>query len=236
MIIFGMHSCENAVLSGKHKIYKVYLQEGKPEPIWLPKNIKICKTEEKDIKKIVPKEAIHQGIAMKIDESSYYGDITDFASCSKDCCLCVLDRVVDPHNLGAIIRTAAAFNISGIIVAEKSSCKLTGTVIKAASGGLEHVNICIVKNLASSIEKLKNYGFWIVSLCETGSQYLSDMNLKGKTCLIFGAEGTGIRRLQKEKSDFIVKLPTSSKFSTLNVSNAASIAFYEVAKQNSFWN
>lgn len=236
MIIFGTHSCESAALSEKHKISRVYLQTGKAEPAWLPKNVKIYKVEEEDIRKIVPKEAVHQGIAMEVDESSYYGDITDFASAPKDCCLCILDGVVDPHNLGAIIRTAAAFNISGIIVSERSSCKLTGTVMKAASGGIEHVNMCIVKNLSSSIEKLQNYGFWIVSFCETGSQYLCDVNLKGKTCLVFGAESTGIRRLQKEKSDFIVKLPTSSQFSTLNVSNAASIAFYEVAKQNSFWN
>lgn len=234
MIIFGIHSCENAITSGKHKISKIYLQDGKPVPSWIPVNLKIYKIEEKDIKKMVPRDAVHQGIAVEIDESSYYGDITDFASKKESSCVCILDGVVDPHNLGAIIRTAAAFNVAGIIVSEKGSCKLTGTVIKASSGGIEHVNVCVVKNLASAIEKLQSYGFWAVSFCERGEKFIHNLDLRGKICLIFGAEGTGIRRLQKDKSDFIVKLPTSLNFPTLNVSNAAAIAFYEVAKQNSF--
>lgn len=235
MIIFGLHSCESAVVSGKRKISGIYLQNGKSKPSWLPEHVKLVRLDEKNMQKIVPKGAVYQGIAMEVDEESYYGDITDFWSAGENCCICILDGVADPHNLGAIIRTAAAFDIKGIIISEKSSCKLTGTVIKAASGGAEHVNICVVKNLASSIAKLQSYGFWVVSFCERGEKYLYEINLKGKFCLIFGAEGDGIRKLQRDKSDFIVKLPTSAHFSTLNVSNAASIAFYEFIRQNSEW-
>lgn len=234
MIIYGIHSCENAVSSGKRRINRVYIQNGKLIPQWIGKQHKVTFLEEHDIKKIVPKDAVHQGIILDIDDMSYYSDITDLQASPKNCCVAILDGVTDPHNLGAVIRTAAAFGINGIIISEKSSCKVNGTVVKSASGGIEHVMIYVVKNLAASIEKLQEYGFWVVSFCERGEKYLHEVDLKGRTCLVFGAEGNGIRRLQKEKSDFIVKLPTKENFPTLNVSNAAAIAFYETAKQNSF--
>ena len=237
MLIYGIHTCQNAVLSDDTRIFKVFIQKGKSKPDWLDhlQNKKICVVEEHELKKMLPKDAVHQGIAMEIDMSSVYKDISDLKNSSKNCVVAILDGVTDPHNLGAVIRTAAAFGIHGIIMSDKSSCKITNTAMKSASGGINHVFVYMVKNLACAIETLQEYGFWVVSFCERGEKYLHEINLKGKTCLIFGAEGNGIRRLQKEKSDFVVKLPTNPDFPTLNVSNAAAVAFYEAAKQNDFF-
>ncbi len=235
MLIYGVHACQNAVHTKKHNIIKVFFQKDKPIPIWLadfPKS-KIIHLSSIELKNMLPKNAVFQGIAMEIEDVRY-DDITDLISASKNCVIAILDNVTDPHNFGAIIRTAAAFGIKGIVITEKCSCKITGTVAKAASGGIEYVSIYVVKNLSQTIKTLKEYGFWIVSFCERGDKLITEIDLKGKTALILGAEGDGIRRLQKEQSDFIVKLPTKPSFPTLNVSVSAGIAFFEAARQNNF--
>ncbi|MDR2075261.1 MAG: 23S rRNA (guanosine(2251)-2'-O)-methyltransferase RlmB [Holosporales bacterium] len=231
MIIFGIHTCEEAFKSGKCGIRKVFLQNGRKIPPFLDGFCDFIRVDENEIGKMLPKGSVHQGIALDIDESKYFIDISYFKTTSENCCIAILDGVVDPHNFGAIIRTAAVFGVSCIITSEKSSCKLTGTVMKVSSGGIEYVSLCIVKNLSTAIKTLQEYGFWVISLAENGKQYLNELDLKGKICLVLGAEEGGIRRLQKEKSDYIAKLPTSSQFSTLNVSSAAAVAFYEKWRQ-----
>jgi 23S rRNA (guanosine2251-2'-O)-methyltransferase len=142
----------------------------------------------------------------------------------------MLDGVTDPNNLGAIIRSAAAFGIYGIIISERSSCKITGVVAKAASGGLEFINLYVVKNLSQAIERLKDYGFWIIAMTEKGSKSIQEIDSTGKNCLILGAEGAGIRRLQLEKSDIQARICTSPQFPTLNVSNAAAVIFSTISR------
>lgn len=235
MLIYGIHACQNAVSTKNRDILRVFLQKDKSFPNWLsafPKS-KITYINSVELKSMLPKNAVSQGIAMEIEDVRY-SDITDLVSALKNCVIAILDNVTDPHNLGAIIRTAAAFGIKGIVITEKCSCKITGTVAKAASGGIEYVSIYIVKNLSQTIKTLKEYGFWIVSFCERGEKLINEIDLKGKTALILGAEGDGIRRLQKEQSDFIVRLPTKPSFPTLNVSVSAGIAFFEAARQNNF--
>lgn len=234
MIIFGTHACKSAFNSGKN-ILKAYVVKGKSLPSWMvnfPKS-KVITLDSLSFESKLPKNVVHQNIALEIEDVTY-SDITDLENSPKNCVVAILDGVTDPHNLGAIIRTAATFGIKAIILGEKSSCKITGTVAKAACGGIDYVSIIMVKNLSQTIEKLKNYGFWVVSFCERGKQFLHEIDLKGKSCLIFGSEGDGIRRLQKEHSDFVVKLPTRPSFPTLNVSASAAIAFYEASKQNGF--
>jgi 23S rRNA (guanosine2251-2'-O)-methyltransferase len=231
MIIYGIHTCRTVVEANKENIIRVYLQKNKQVPEWIDgiKQSKISYIDELEIRKLLPKDAVHQGIVIEL-EPFQYGDITDLVSSSGRCVIAILDGVTDPHNLGAIIRTAAAFGIRGIILTEKSSCKINGVVAKTASGGLEHVTVYIAKNLAQTIEKIKTYGFWVVALCEDGDKNIDELDLSGKICLILGDEGAGIRRLQREKSDFIARLPTSHVFQTLNVSASAAIAFYETSK------
>jgi 23S rRNA (guanosine2251-2'-O)-methyltransferase len=230
VIIYGAHSCTEALKAGRCR--KLYLQIGKSFGSLLLGGCPVVKLCEEDVLRMVPKGAVHQGILAEVSDDSYYSDVSDFATAPANCGIAILDGVTDPHNFGAIIRTAAAFGLFGIISSERSSCRINGTVVKAASGGIEHLSVCIVKNIASTIDRLKEYGFWIFSVCEGGERLIGEVSLQGKTCLILGAEGRGIRHLQKEKSDFVVRLPTNKSFSTLNVSNAAAVAFYELAKQN----
>jgi 23S rRNA (guanosine2251-2'-O)-methyltransferase len=233
MFIYGMHACEAAILSSKRKVNSIYVLKGKPLPPWLSAVSKLqllSYVENREFERLLPTGAVHQGIAVDV-EPVEYEDITDLGCAPRDCVLAMLDGVTDPNNLGSVMRSAAAFGVYGLILSERSSCKITGTVAKAASGALEMVHVFLVKNLSHAIEKVQSYGFWVVSFCERAEKLLNDVQLDGKVCLIFGAEGDGIRRLQKEKSDFVVKLPTNPKFPTLNVSTSAAIAFYEAAKQ-----
>lgn len=229
MLIYGVHACKSALDSGR-KIFRIYVLEGKKVPDWLSGR---RVTFVKDFDKLVPDGGVHQGMAMEVEDVCY-SDITMLADAPANCMVSILDGVTDPHNMGAIIRSAACFGVLAIIISERASCKINETVAKVASGGLEHLSIIVVKNLSQAIRTLRNYGFWITSFSERGDKYLDEVDLKGKTCLIFGAEGTGVRRLQLEESDFIVKLPTCPEFPTLNVSASAAVAFYETARQTGF--
>jgi 23S rRNA (guanosine2251-2'-O)-methyltransferase len=223
------------VALGKQDILRVYVLSNKPLPGWLSSvsKDKISYVDGSKLSKMLPKNATHQGIAIEINFVQYH-DITDLTSSPQNCVVAMLDNVTDPHNVGAIIRAAAVFGVRGVILTERSSCKVTGVVAKTASGGLEHVHIYLVKNLTQAIEKLKSYDFWIVSFSERGDKFTHEVDLTGKICVILGSEGNGIRRLQMENSDFITKLPTNPQFSTLNVATAAAIGFYEAARQNGF--
>jgi 23S rRNA (guanosine2251-2'-O)-methyltransferase len=209
----------------------VYIPIGRKEPDWVRGHHPVQRVDAGTFVKLLPHGAVHQWIAMDIDTNSYHGDINDLKTTDINSCVLILDNITDPHNFGSIIRTAAVFGVSGIIISDKNSCKLTGTVVKAASGGVEHTTIYTVPNLSFAIKKLKNFGFWIVSFCENGTKHLNEIDTNGKVGLIFGAEGKGIRDLQIESSDFVVKIPTSPRFRTLNVSMAVSVACYEVFRQ-----
>lgn len=233
VIIYGIHACKNAVEKRRNDILQIYVLNNKPIFDWL-ENIdqeKIMFVSEQELGKIVPKNSVHQNVAIKTCEAKH-SDISALSSSPKNIVVAMLDGITDPQNLGSIIRSAAAFGISGIILPEKSSCKMTGVVAKAASGGIEYVTIYTVKNLVHAIEKIQSYGFWVFAFCECGDRFVNEVNLQGKVCLVFGAEGAGIRKLVQSKSDFTIKIPTNSHFKTLNVSTSAAIGFYEAAKQN----
>jgi 23S rRNA (guanosine2251-2'-O)-methyltransferase len=230
MIIYGFHACKAALKARSNKIRRAYVLNRKRRDFdWtgsLPQKL-IHFVEENEMRKVVPQGAVHQGIAIDI-EDFVYADISDLELCSQNCILAMLDGVTDPNNLGAIIRSAAAFGVHGIIITERSSCKINGAVAKASSGGLENINIYLVKNLSRTIEELKELGFWIAALTEHGKLDINQLNITGKFCFIFGAEGSGVRRLQLSKSDLTVRLPTKPSFPTLNVSNAAAIVFSRI--------
>ncbi len=234
VLICGIHSCYEAINTNNTKILRVYLIEDKKYPEWVDKinkNVVRFVTKEYLDRLVKNNDIAHQGIVIEMLSNSFR-TISDLKK--NDGSIAILDNVTDPHNVGAIIRSAAVFGIKAIIVHNRSACKISETVIKTSSGGLSHVKIYPVSNIATTIKELKSYGFWIVSLSEKGDKYLHEIDLRGKICVILGAEGSGIRRLQLENSDFIAKIPTASYFSTLNVSNAASITFYEIARQNNF--
>jgi 23S rRNA (guanosine2251-2'-O)-methyltransferase len=179
----------------------------------------------------LPAGAVHQGLAALAAplEEPVLEDL--LARCSDDALVLALDQVTDPHNVGAILRTAAAFGAAGVIVTERHAPADTGVLAKAASGGLEMVPLLRAVNLARTLEQLKEAGFWLYGLDERGDTSINALDLKGRTCIVLGAEGEGLRRLTAEKCDRLVTIPTQAALAALNVSNAAAVAAYEWARQ-----
>jgi 23S rRNA (guanosine2251-2'-O)-methyltransferase len=142
----------------------------------------------------------------------------------------VLDRVNDPQNIGAVLRSAAAFGALAVVVTAHGTPALTGALAKAASGALESVPVIAVTNLARALDRLKRAGFWICGLDETARLPLAELDLGQRVALVLGSEGRGMRRLVRERCDFLARLPTHPAQPTLNVSIAAAVALYELAR------
>ncbi len=179
----------------------------------------------------LPAGAVHQGLAALVTplEDAQLEDV--LARCGEQALVLALDQVTDPHNVGAILRTAAAFGAAGLVVTERHAPADTGVLAKAASGGLELVPMVRAVNLARTLEQLKKAGFWIYGLDERGDAAIGALDLGGRVCVVLGAEGEGLRRLTAEKCDRLVTIPTKAALASLNVSNAASIALYEWARR-----
>jgi len=174
----------------------------------------------------------NQGIAAKV-EGIQPISIEQFLGKAKDlpeAAVCVLDGVEDPHNLGAIIRSCEIFGVCGIIQGSKRAAPLNETVYKASSGALEYIDVIQATNIVNVLLKLKDIGFWIYGFDASAEKFLDETDFEKKSVLVFGSEGRGIRDIVKNKCDFLVKIRQKGKIGSLNVSNAAAIAFYEASK------
>jgi 23S rRNA (guanosine2251-2'-O)-methyltransferase len=167
----------------------------------------------------------HQGIAAKV-YTIFTHDINEINFAASDCKVVVLDQITDPQNIGSIIRSAVAFGFDAIILPQDNSPMENATIAKIASGTLENIKIIKVPNLKSAIDILKKQGFWVIGFDGEATTNLNKKLLSGKIVLALGAEDKGLRRLTKENCDHIVKIPMTLKVESLNVANAASIAFY----------
>ena len=145
--------------------------------------------------------------------------------------LVALDSISDPHNLGAIIRSAAAAGAATILIPKDRAAQITGTVVKVAAGALAHIKICRVTNLSDSLRTLKDSGYWIFGAAGEGQQTIYEADFSGPTCLVIGSEGKGIRKLVRKQCDFLVKIPMGKKINSLNASVAAGIILFEIARQ-----
>ncbi len=145
--------------------------------------------------------------------------------------LLALDSIQDPHNLGAIIRSAVAAGVNGIILPKDRSASITGTVIKISAGSVFHIDICRVTNLVSSFKVLKKNGIWIFGATKDGSQPIYDSDLSVPACLVIGSEGKGLRPLVAEQCDFNISIPMQSSLDSLNASVAAGIILFETVRQ-----
>ena len=145
----------------------------------------------------------------------------------------VCDEISDPHNLGAIIRSAECVGAHGVIIPKRRSAGLTAIVDKASAGALEHMAIARVPNLVAAIETLKKNGLWIYGTAAEGSNELWKTDLTGPACIVIGSEGSGISRLVREKCDFLVSIPLHGQISSLNASTAAAVLLYEALRQRS---
>jgi 23S rRNA (guanosine2251-2'-O)-methyltransferase len=175
-------------------------------------------------------EAVHQGLAVEALPlpPPDLGAMIDAAG--PQATFLVLDQVTDPHNVGAILRSAAAFGAAGVIHTQHRSPPETGSLAKAASGGLEQVPLIRVVNLVQALETLKKAGFWCLGLAAEGAEPLAKADLDGRIAFVLGAEGAGLRRLTRQHCDLLVRLPTVPGLVQLNVSNAAAVALYERAR------
>jgi len=145
--------------------------------------------------------------------------------------LVVLDGVEDPHNLGAVMRSALAAGARGIIVPERRAAGLNETVARAAAGAMEHLPVARVVNIARAMEQLKEAGYWLVGLDERAKQKYTEVDLTGAIALVFGAEGEGLHELVRKRCDFLVSIPTTGPIRSLNVSVSAGVVLFEVVRQ-----
>jgi 23S rRNA (guanosine2251-2'-O)-methyltransferase len=186
-----------------------------------------------DFALLLPLSAVHQGIALEV-EPLVERDLDDVLPSTVEAAgrstILVLDRISDPQNIGAVLRSAAAFGALAIVVPARSTPSITGALAKAASGAVEIVPLVRVVNLARALDRLKASGFWICGLDETGPLPLARVEVGERVALVLGSEGGGMRRLVRERCDLLARLPTRAAQPTLNVSNAAAIALYELVR------
>jgi 23S rRNA (guanosine2251-2'-O)-methyltransferase len=189
------------------------------------------KASREEMNQRLPEGAVHQGLAALAAplEEPVLEDL--LARCPESALVLALDQVTDPHNVGAILRTAAAFGVAGVITTERHAPAETGVLAKSASGALEIVPLVRTVNLARALDQLKEAGFWIHGLDEQGDAALGEVDFAGRVCVVLGAEGDGLRRLTAEKCDRLVTIATSRALAALNVSNAAAIVAYEWARR-----
>jgi 23S rRNA (guanosine2251-2'-O)-methyltransferase len=191
----------------------------------------------RDIDALLPEGTVHQGVVlftaaldqpMIEDLLGVAGPAPDDDSAPHRRVIVLLDQVTDPHNVGAILRSAAAFGALGVVALDKGAPEESGTLAKSASGALEAVPYISVINLARTLDVLKEAGFWCLGLAGEATQSLAGSAPGEAVALVLGAEGSGLRRLTRERCDLLVKLPTRPPIESLNVSNAAAVALYEL--------
>lgn len=176
--------------------------------------------------------AAHQGVVAVTSAKQYSGldDVIE-AKRGQYSLVVVLDGVEDPHNLGAILRTADSAGADGVVIPERRAASVTGTVTKASAGASEHLPIAKVTNIARSVEELKDRNIWTVGLDERGPQTYDALDYKMDCAVVLGAEGKGLHDLVKKKCDFLVSIPMLGKVPSLNVSVAGGIVLYEIVRQ-----
>jgi 23S rRNA (guanosine2251-2'-O)-methyltransferase len=190
--------------------------------------------ERHALERLVPAGAVHQGMAVAADPlppRALADIITGLPEGAPPHVVIVLDQVSDPHNVGAVLRSAAAFAARAVVVPDHGTPAPTGVVAKAASGALETVPLVRVVNLARALARLKDARFWCVGLEAAATLSLAALDLPERVTLVLGAEGAGLRRLTRETCDDLAHLPTRGASASLNVSNAAAVALYELSRR-----
>jgi 23S rRNA (guanosine2251-2'-O)-methyltransferase len=228
-VLYGIHTVVEALKNPERRFIKLVgtengilrLQESVP----LPLKADIVKPD--DIGRQLPKDAVHQGVLLIANPL----EPLDLEALPRDGLVIALDQVTDPHNVGAVLRSAAAFGVAAMIITARHSPEVTGVLAKAASGALEHVPFVEVKNLSKALDALGERGYLRVGLDSDGEKTIGEIEIRRPLCLVLGAEGKGLRPVTQASCDVIARLPMTGVIKSLNVSNAAAIALYAVTQR-----
>jgi 23S rRNA (guanosine2251-2'-O)-methyltransferase len=233
--ICGVHAVYEALASHRLPIERIHIARA-PRSTKLKEILNLARehgvpirNEERIVLDSLAQGAVHQGV-IAISAALSYADFNILFKSAKPLVV-VLDGVEDPHNLGAVMRTAEACGASGVVVPERHSAPLSATVVKASAGASTYVPIVRVKNLVSAIDEMKQRGLWVVGVDPAGTQVWTKFDYKSPVALVFGGEHRGLRRLVREHCDVLVRLPMLGKIASLNVSVAAAVVLYEVVRQ-----
>ncbi len=220
--IYGFHSVAAALKAPRRELVRLYATAAAAERLSADIAARGLETRIMSLEEIsarAPREAVHQGLLL---EARPLAPI-DVAELPANGLVLVLDQITDPHNVGAILRTAAAFAVDALIVTERHSPEFSGVLAKSASGGLEHVPLCTVVNLARALEELADLGYFKVGLDSEAPATFAQLELSRPLALVLGAEDKGLRRLTRENCDAMARLDFPGAIKSLNVSNAAAI-------------
>ncbi len=220
-----MHAVEAALANPRRHVLRVLATENaahRLEPLLAKRGIVPEPSSPKDLDRLLGSDTVHQGVILDADPLPPLA----LEDADPGGMLLVLDQVTDPQNVGAALRSAAAFGASGLVLTERHSPPLSGALAKAASGALDLVPLILVKNLAQSLAELGERGFLKVGLAEQASMALEEAQLARPLALVLGAEGKGLRQLTREHCDLVCRISTKSALASLNVSNAAAIALH----------
>lgn len=231
--LYGLHAVRSALANPKRFVKRAVLTERAVEEIGakLLGRVKHETTDMNGVSKILPEGAVHQGVALLVEPLPRRDlDAVLADAQGKRRVVLVMDQITDPHNAGAILRTAAAFGVTAVVVQDRHSPPESGVLAKAASGALDIIPLVYEVNIARALEDLGKKEFWRIALAGDGDSPLADAMNKGDIALVVGSEGDGIRRLVRERCDVSAYVPITSAMESLNVSNAAAIALYETLR------
>ncbi|MDR1831406.1 MAG: 23S rRNA (guanosine(2251)-2'-O)-methyltransferase RlmB [Fusobacteriaceae bacterium] len=230
--VIGINPVIEALRNRENNIEKIEIYKGaRDERLLLVKklagerNIRIFYTDKRTLNS--------QGVSLILSEYNYYlefGEMLERLAPMKKCIALVLDEIQDPHNLGAIIRSAEVFGVGGIILPERNAARISETVVKTSTGAIEHVPICKVINISLALDRLKTLGFWIYGAEGSAGRDFSEEPYADRAVLVLGNEGRGIRKKVREHCDVLVKIPMYGKINSLNVSVACGVILSGIAR------
>jgi len=231
--LYGLHSVRAALRNPQRNVKRALLTEHAASALGKPLlgRVRHEITSADSVSRLLPAGAVHQGIAL-LCEPLPKRDIEDVLSqvSDKRRIVLVLDQISDPHNVGAIMRSAAAFGVSAVIVQDRHAPPESGVLAKSASGALDIVPYLQLVNISRALDELGELGFWRVALAGDGEQPLSEAISSGDIAIVLGSEGSGMRRLVRERCDTAAFIPIEKQMESLNVSNATAIALYEIRR------
>jgi len=230
VVLYGWHTVAAALANPDRRLRKLLVTENAARRLAeenVPPRISPEIVRPGEIAERLPPDAVHQGLYLEADPLPS----PEIEEIEPSGIVLVLDQITDPHNVGAILRTAAGFAVAAVVTTARHSPEATGVLAKSASGALEHVPIVTVQNLARALEALKERGYLVIGLDSSGDGDLADVPLRAPLALVLGAEGKGLRQLTSTTCDAVARLDLPGRIKSLNVSNAAALALYVASRR-----